>query len=218
MRSQVIGALLILVLGWGGRSCDAAELTVSVKTAEGKPLSDAAVYAMPLSGSAVPSPNLRAIMDQLHKEFVPHVLVVQLGTAVDFPNNDNINHHVYSFSPAKIFQLKLFKNNHERHFVVFDKPGVVTLGCNIHDWMLGYIFVVDTPLFGKTDDHGDSHIAVPDSGNYLLKLWHPQANENLELLNQSLKGLPDRQHIEIHLQKPLKPEYPLSHDSDEYGR
>ena len=79
-----------------------------------------------------------AIMNQIDKQFAPHVLVVQSGTDISFPNADNLFHHVYSFSPTKQFELKLYKE-FTAEPLRFEQAGIVDIGCNIHDWMLGYI-------------------------------------------------------------------------------
>jgi hypothetical protein len=103
---------------------------------------------------------------------VPYVTVIQTGTTVTFPNRDPILHHVYSFSPAKPFEIKLYTGKSPVE-VVFDKPGVVTLGCNIHDWMIGYIAVVPTPWFAKTDAAGTAIIRDLPPGAYDIQAWHP---------------------------------------------
>lgn len=149
----------------------AAPLDVHVADAAGKPVIEAAVYAEPLGGKA-PKGKLAAIIDQVDKEFVPLVTVMQVGTQVRFPNKDNIRHHVYSFSPAKVFDLKLYSGTPSEP-VVFDKPGQVVLGCNIHDWMIAYALVVDTPWFAKTDEHGQAKLDELPPGDYTLKVWHP---------------------------------------------
>src|SRR6185369_4397725 len=113
-----------------------------------------------------------AVIDQIGKQFVPHVLVVPVGTAVSFPNRDQIRHHVYSFSPAKTFEIPLYAGQPER-LIDFDRPGEVVLGCNIHDWMKAYVFVVDTPYFAVTDAAGLAAIALP-AGDYRVEVWHPQ--------------------------------------------
>lgn len=99
-------------------------------------------------------------------------MVVQAGTTVEFPNRDPFRHHVYSFSPAKSFELKLYGND-KSEAVVFDKEGVVALGCNIHDNMLAYIYVVATPYFAKTGPDGIGTIADMPAGTYTITLWHP---------------------------------------------
>jgi hypothetical protein len=113
------------------------------------------------------------VLDQIDKEFVPYVKAVRAGSYVQFPNRDNIRHHVYSFSPAKRFELPLYIGTPVEP-VLFDKPGLVRLGCNIHDWMIGYIYVADTPYFGKTG--GDGRVALEGlpAGRYLVRVWHPR--------------------------------------------
>ena len=149
----------------------AAGIDVHVTDLAGKPLADAAVYAEPV-GSKAPKGKLTSLIDQVDKEFVPLVTVMQTGTAVRFPNKDNIRHHVYSFSPAKVFDLKLYSGT-PADPVVFDKPGQVVLGCNIHDWMIAYALVVDTPWFDKTGADGVAHLPELPPGDYVLKAWHP---------------------------------------------
>lgn len=145
----------------------------------GRPAADVVVSLRPRDfvppGVAVGAPH--AAMDQRSRRFVPHVLSVQVGTAVDFPNSDDIRHQVYSFSKPKRFELPLYAGVPAEP-VVFDQPGVVVLGCNIHDWMLGYIYVADTPYFGQTDEQGDIRIGALPAGRYEVRLWHPQATPN----------------------------------------
>jgi len=105
--------------------------------------------------------------------FVPHVLPVQTGTAVRFPNSDDIRHQVYSFSSAKQFQIPLYKGT-PANPVVFDRAGVVTLGCSIHDRMTAYVVVVDTPYFATTDKKGRGALASLGAGKYSLRVWYPE--------------------------------------------
>jgi plastocyanin len=110
-----------------------------------------------------------AIMDQQNLAFVPRVLVVAVGGNVEFPNSDSVSHEVYSFSPAKRFQLPLYKGALHPP-VTFDKPGLVVLGCNIHDQMAGYIYVTEAPFYGKTDAQGALHLTNMPTGDYLVTL------------------------------------------------
>ncbi len=113
-----------------------------------------------------------AVMDQRNLAFVPRVLVVAVGTSVEFPNNDSVSHQVYSFSPAKKFQLPLYKG--ARHPpVTFDQEGLVVLGCNIHDGMAGYIYVTAAPFFGTTDATGTLRLTDLPIGDYRITLWSP---------------------------------------------
>jgi plastocyanin len=171
-RSALAPAALGIALA-ATASCFAGSLRVAVADSSGKPVARVAVYAVPSHPAAAP-PRSPAVMDQAHNSFVPHVLIVQTGTAVDFPNNDTVSHHVYSFSETKPFELALYKGNPHPP-LTFDKPGVVVLGCNIHDGMLGYILVVDTPFFGSTG--ADGSVALPNlpAGDYTLQIWTPRA-------------------------------------------
>src|SRR5262249_12812113 len=106
------------------------------------------------------------------KEFVPYVTAVYVGTLVNFPNRDQIRHHVYSFSAAKTFEIPLYAGMPEQ-LVDFDRAGEVVLGCNIHDWMRAYVFVVDTPYFAVTSGDGAAAIELP-AGRYRVEVWHPR--------------------------------------------
>lgn len=149
----------------------AATLEIDVRDARGNAVRDAVVYAVP-EGRPVPPPKQTAVMDQKNRMFVPHVLPIQTGTAVRFPNSDDIRHQVYSFSEAKTFQLPLYAGM-PANPVVFDKAGVATLGCNIHDRMTAYVVVVDTPHFAATPKSGHVTLGGLAAGTYTVTVWHP---------------------------------------------
>jgi plastocyanin len=149
----------------------AATVEVRVQDAKGRPVADAVVYALP-EGRQLPLARKTAVMDQKNRMFVPHVLAVQTGTSVHFPNSDDVRHHVYSFSPAKPFQLALYKGT-PANPMLFDRSGVVTLGCNIHDQMNAFIVVVDTPFFEKTAATGRAALRDLAAGRYTLRVWYP---------------------------------------------
>ncbi len=152
-------------------SASAATLTARVVDQQGKPLPDAVITLKgPAGKSAV---VLNANMDQRDQEFVPRVLAVHSNTEVKFPNSDNIRHQVYSFSPAKRFELRLYSGTPSDP-LLFDKPGVVVLGCNIHDWMVGYIYVTDEPWFAVSDANGVVKFEDMSAGHYSATLWHPK--------------------------------------------
>ncbi|HEY8606506.1 MAG TPA: methylamine utilization protein [Noviherbaspirillum sp.] len=148
-----------------------ASLQVYVQDTGGRALVDAVVYAEPIDGP-VPKAARGAEIEQKEKRFLPAVTVVQAGTSISFPNRDTVRHHVYSLSPAKVFDLKLYAGDPPNP-VTFDKPGTVVIGCNIHDQMAAWIHVVSTPHFGKTDSTGKVRIEGMPSGRYRLKAWHP---------------------------------------------
>jgi hypothetical protein len=113
------------------------------------------------------------------------VTALQVGTPVLFPNSDNIRHHVYSFSPAKKFELPLYSGVPAEP-VVFDKVGVVTLGCNIHDWMIAYVAVLPTPFFQVTGNDGRAVLKDLPPGHYTVETWHPALKGQPGALAQNL--------------------------------
>jgi plastocyanin len=149
---------------------NANPVTVKVATSSGEPALDTIVIFDPLD-SAAPDKPATAVIDQVNKRFVPRVSVVRTGTAVTLPNSDHIRHQVYSFSPAKTFSLKLYAGSPAAD-VVFDKPGLVVLGCNIHDTMVGFVGVADSPYFGKIGGADGILLDLP-AGHYRLRIWHP---------------------------------------------
>ncbi|MGD2167826.1 MAG: methylamine utilization protein [Gammaproteobacteria bacterium] len=157
----------------------AADLAVRVTDREGEAVADVAVYLVPKGDTEIPvvrtSPPGIATMEQIDNMFVPHLLVVETGTSVSFPNNDTVSHHVYSFSEAKRFQLDLYRGN-EHPPQLFDHPGLVVLGCNIHDSMLGFILVVDTPLISITTHSGTAQLSGLPAGEYDLVVWTPRSD------------------------------------------
>lgn len=165
LRSLLLPAALAGVASGTGL---AAELSVEVRDGEGIGISEAVVYAIPLDGAAQESARSDAIMDQRDRKFVPHVLPVQAGTRVSFPNSDDVRHQVYSFSAAKRFQIPLYEGKPPNP-IVFDRPGAVALGCSIHDRMRAYIVVVDTPYFATTVD-GHAELDLP-AGSYRVHVW-----------------------------------------------
>jgi plastocyanin len=148
----------------------AADITVEVRDSKGKLLSDAVVY-IESSKTANLATSKAFEIEQKGRQFNPQVSVVQAGTQIHFPNKDKVRHHVYSFSPAKKFELKLYSGV-PANPVLFDKAGTVVLGCNIHDTMLAYVHIVDTPYFAKTDASGVATISHLPEGSYELKVWH----------------------------------------------
>ena len=158
----------------------AESLTVQLtRAADGEPLQDAVIELIPASPMATVTPIDNVTVDQVDKEFVPGVTVVVKGSHVAFPNSDNILHHVYSFSPAKSFDIPLYGKNDNVDFVeTFDDAGVVEIGCNIHDWMLAYIYVAESAMAAISDQQGIALIDNVLPGTYTLKIWHALAEES----------------------------------------
>ncbi len=154
-----------------GLAADPA-FSVALKDAKGAPVADAVVSLAPLDDAAPPAAQDRPEIIQEDQQFAPFVTVVQTGAVVVFPNRDTVQHHVYSVSKARRFELPLYMPG-KAEAVTFDEPGVVVLGCNIHDWMLAYLVVVPTPWFAISGKTGAATVAAP-AGRYRLELWHPR--------------------------------------------
>lgn len=161
---------LALALVFAASAAHAADLTVTVKDANGRPVADAVVTVDAPGRGQGPG---RFTINQRDMQFTPQVLVVPVGSTIAFGNLDPFRHHVYSFSPAKRFELKLFGEGQTRP-VVFDKAGLVAIGCNIHDQMQGFIHVVDTPFSAKTDASGRVVIRGLPGGSHAVHVWHSQ--------------------------------------------
>lgn len=181
----------------------ASPLTVSARQHDGKPLAGAVVTVEAETQSSPPAPPIHATMDQVDLAFVPDVLVIPLHSTVQFPNSDAIGHQVYSFSSARRFQLPLYRGKPYPP-VTFDEPGVITLGCNIHDNMLAYIVVTNAAYFGRTDARGDWSAANLPDGRYRLRLWHPLLNEPLAV-ERTVEAGTESLHVEIRLARRLRP-------------
>jgi plastocyanin len=166
---------------------EAADISVTVVDRDGHAIADAVVTVTPARSGIVPSSGMRtAVMDQRNLAFTPRVLVVATGTSVEFPNNDTVSHQVYSFSSAKRFQLPLYKGQVHPP-VTFDRPGLVVLGCNIHDVMVGYIYVTDAPYFGKTDLGGGYGVKNAPAGEYRIAIWSPYIADSLASLSRTTR-------------------------------
>ena len=183
MKSAALSLAFFALLA---QAAPAATLAVEVRDAKGSALEDTAVWAVP-KFTAPPRARREAAVEQLNRRFVPLVSVVQVGTLVQFPNRDEIRHHVYSFSPAKNFEIKLYAGTPAAP-VLFDKAGEVVLGCNIHDQMIAYIYVVDTPYLAKTGKDGRVRLENLPAGEYELNARHPWQEAAVEPQALRLKG------------------------------
>jgi plastocyanin len=181
----------------------ATTLVVAVQTSDGRPLPGAVLTIHTRDGADHPAAPVSAIMDQVHRAFVPDLLVLPAGSTVEFPNSDSVSHQIYSFSAAKRFQLPLYRGKPYPP-VHFEHTGVVTLGCNIHDSMLAYVVVTDAPYFGRTDATGSWSVELP-RGTYRVSVWHPRLREPTALEREVVIADADRVPVSLHLSKPLQP-------------
>jgi plastocyanin len=183
----------------------AATLVVRVQTPDGHALPGAVVTVHPLEGPPRHATPVRAVMDQVNRSFAPDLLVIPAGSTVEFPNSDSVSHQIYSFSPAKRFQLPLYRGKPYPP-VHFDQPGVITLGCNIHDEMLAYLLVTDAAWYGRTNTGGSFAADVP-RGRYRVALWHPRLrDEETDLARELTVGEGDRAELTLRLSRSLQPE------------
>ncbi|MFN3439866.1 MAG: methylamine utilization protein [Acidovorax sp.] len=180
-RAAVWGALLGLCA-----AAHAGTVQVEVLDGAGKPVADAVVFLDSAEARKLVKPLTGAEMAQEKRQFLPGLLVVPVGTEVLFPNRDTVRHHVYSFSPVKKFELKLYTGTPSNP-VLFDRAGVVALGCNIHDQMVGWILVVDTPYYARSAAAtGKAQIDNVPAGTYTLRTWHTRLPVGAPALEQSI--------------------------------
>jgi plastocyanin len=210
MSRTAIGASSTVVFLLAGAICArAADLSVMIASHDGSGVGEAVVTAVPaVAATTLPSAPKRAIMDQRNLAFTPRVLVVAAGTSVEFPNSDSVSHQVYSFSSAKRFQLPLYKG--ETHPpVIFDRAGLVVLGCNIHDAMVGYIYVTDAPYFGTTDAGGALQLKGLPAGDYRITIWSPFITDAPDSLKRTVHvdaGEGAALHLQLALPLRARPE------------
>ena len=171
MTREVVRLTMAAVLAAVGMGVAlAGTVTIAVKSKSGASPENAILVLDPLDATPPPGHDT-AVVDQVNNTFVPHVSVIRTGTAVSFPNSDHIRHQVYSFSEPHPFTLKLYAGS-PRTDIVFDKPGLVVLGCNIHDGMAAFLAVVNSPYFTKIPAGGAADMNIPP-GRYRLRVWHP---------------------------------------------
>jgi plastocyanin len=166
---------LATIAASAGMPACAATVNIAVTDSDGAPAANAVVSlaSEENNGAVAAHTPEKGIIDQRHETFLPLVVVVRRGGEVVFTNNDVTMHQVYSFSPIRQFQFEIDKGQISRP-VVFDRPGVAAIGCNIHDNMVAYVYVADAPFAAVTDAHGHAEIQNVPEGQYLARVWHPQ--------------------------------------------
>jgi plastocyanin len=179
-----ISAGLAAALAWP-LGAAAATAQIDVQTEAGKPLAGAVVFLESREARSAAKPATGAEIAQVAKQFSPQVSVVPVGTSVQFPNRDTVRHHVYSFSPVKNFELKLYTGT-DANPVVFDKPGIAVLGCNIHDNMAAWVVVVETPYYTRSAVNGRATLDNVPPGSYRLRVWHAGLPVGAPALDQPL--------------------------------
>ena len=198
------GAVLLATLWMAAGPVFAASVSFLVAKADGKALADAVITAEPEAGKLpAPAPQ-KAIVHQVELSFVPEVTVIPVGSSVSFPNSDQVSHQVYSFSPARRFQLPLYRGQPHPP-VVFDQAGIVTLGCNIHDNMVAFIVVTAAPYFGRTDDKGGWTIPNLPDGLYRIRIWHPLLKDPTKMLERPVRVGAGHNDVELKIEDMTRP-------------
>lgn len=186
MRKPRLALIPAAFLAIGATPAWAGDISLKIVDAAGRPVPDAVVTVRPAGG--IPAGPIRfpwgSAMVQQNISFAPHVLIVPVGATVKFPNKDKVRHHVYSFSKAAKFEIKLFGQDETRSYT-FKSVGAVALGCNIHDQMAGFIRVVDTPFATKSNATGQAQISGLATGTAQITVWHPlmKGKDNETILN-----------------------------------
>ncbi len=197
----LLAAVLLLSRVFAAAAPADTDVRAVIKDAKGNAVPDAVISLHTLDRAEFPPLATGPVeIVQKDQEYMPYVTVVRAGTAVVFPNEDTIQHHIYSLSKAKRFEKPLYAPG-ARETVLFDQPGIVTLGCNIHDWMVAYVVVLPTAYFAKSDANGIATLHVP-AGRYRVEVWHPRlaSSDTREVkigpgaapLDYALKLKPDR--------------------------
>ncbi|MBU2970558.1 hypothetical protein KO527_14480 [Pseudoalteromonas sp. C2R02] len=192
----------------------ANHITVTVLDPTLAKIEGVVVYLSPLDKSSINSLTTQTlIISQNNKKFTPYIAVLQKGQKIKFKNQDDVTHHIYSVSGKNRFDFKVKAGEHNNNIDI-SAVGEVAMGCNIHDWMSGYVLVVDTPYFNKTTSTGISNFENIPSGNYKLTIWHPQLDiNNNEFITDVL--IQKTQNIKITLPKSLLP-IPVQQNQDEF--
>ena len=163
---------------------------ITVQDKHGKVVPDIVVYLVPLEGQKLSQSSEIVTVSQQNKAFSPYITVSQTKKMVHFVNQDDITHHIYSADNENKFAFKI-RAGHEHLTEDFNKEAEIAMACNIHDWMSGYLLVVDTPYFAKTNNNGEASFIIKEEGNYNVIVWHPQLPTEQHRLFQKHKIIDD---------------------------
>jgi plastocyanin len=196
--------MLLAALSWPA-AAGAHTILVKVERPDGTPLPGAVVLLHGPAGSVAKAPAT-FVVDQVAQAFTPDLTIIPVGSTVTFPNTDKVSHQVYSFSPAKRFQLPLYRGTPYAP-TKFGTAGIVTLGCNIHDDMIAYLVVTDATWFGRTDRDGRWSASDLPAGEFRIEVWHPRLREKTEVIEQrETLGVSQLGELDVKLTRTLRPE------------
>jgi plastocyanin len=202
---RIACVLAMLALGGAAAIAQAASLAVTVTRPGGEPVASAVIQLHGPPALNAPAPET-AVVDQVNQAFTPDLTIMPVGSSVTFPNSDKVSHQVYSFSPARRFQLPLYRGTPYAP-IRFDAPGIITLGCNIHDDMIAYLVVSDAARFGRTDAQGVWKTDDLPAGEYRVRIWHPRMREAGGMIERVITlDAPQSATLVVQLTRPLRPE------------
>lgn len=172
--------LCLALAATGLRAATGGSVRVEIKDPKGGAVGDAVAFMVPLDREPTLTPPADpVVIVQNNEDFQTYVTAVVVGTRVSFPNRDKVQHHVYSQSKSKPFNIPRYRGE-PKELILFDQPGVVTLGCNLHDWMVAYVVVLATPHFATSGTDGMGSVTGLPAGRYRLEVWHPRVPENVK--------------------------------------
>ena len=201
IRALVLSFCILIVF-----RASAQEYRIKITDMAGQPMENAVVSLR--TDSPQPATKTIALMDQVDRQFAPRVLTINQSDLVSFPNSDNIRHHVYSFSAPKVFEIKLYADVPEAP-IEFGEPGIVVLGCNIHDDMIGYIYVTPTGFSsGVTGRNGEALIRAEGKIEE-LRIWHERLSAvETDQITLTAQGLQNYQSGDSDYLIAINPELP----------
>jgi len=199
-RLQWIASGIILMAALSPLYGHASSLQIQLTDSRGKAAAGIGVVVETSTPESLPAIAPQAIIDQHREQFVPRVTIVQRGTEVSFPNTDRVQHHVYSFSMAKQFELALYRGN-EHPPVTFDHDGIAVLGCNIHDHMIGYVLIVDSSHFGFSDSNGKLVLDNLPNESVKVTVWHPDLEAEFGPISRTVVIAPGKNTADIRLDR-----------------
>jgi plastocyanin len=212
---RYLGFAAVLAVACSAVDAGAAALLVTVTRPDGSPLKGAVVMLHGPAGSTAKAPAT-FVVDQVDQAFTPDLTIIPVGSTVTFPNSDKTSHQVYSFSPAKRFQLPLYRGTPYAP-TKFENAGIVTLGCNIHDDMIAYLIVTDAAWFGRTGPDGSWTASDLPAGDFRIEVWHPRLREQAQVIERQLVVDASQSNtLDVKLTRTLRPE-PLGRKPRSWG-
>lgn len=196
LEQYLIGLLLPIITA-------AASVNISIVSVNNTPLENIIVYLAPSENQAIPNARNRIVhIGQKNRAFTPYISIMQKGTKISFTNQDDITHHIYSVGGPTTFAFKI-RSNQKKSDIVFINSGEISMGCNIHDWMSGYLLVVDTPYFAITNNFGKVNFNLNQLGKYRLTVWHPQMQEQEKNINKLIDVTHENTNLTIGLTRKM---------------